>query len=117
MRIRSEFVDFVIEQMAPVCSVRARAMFGGYGIYRDDIMFAIIADDRLYLKSDAQTLDQFEALGLPRFSYVARGKTIRLDYFEAPPEVFEDRTAMQDWTQRACTAALRANAPSQRRSK
>ena len=49
----SEFVDHVLELMAPWAAVRARRMFGGYGLYRDTTMFALVADDTLYLKADA----------------------------------------------------------------
>ena len=53
MARHSEFVEFVLELLAPLGNVRARAMFGGYGIYRGEIMFAIITDDRMYFKADA----------------------------------------------------------------
>lgn len=45
-----EFVEFVIEQISFIGGLRVRAMFGGYGVYRDDRIFAIIVDERLYLK-------------------------------------------------------------------
>jgi DNA transformation protein len=104
----SEFVEFVIEHMAPLGRVRARAMFGGYGIYQDDCMFAIIADDRLYFKADSTTRTEFEAKGLSQFTYIARRKTVTLQYFEAPPEVFEEPETMRHWGQKAHAAALRA---------
>lgn len=103
---RSEFVEFVIEQMACIGKPRARAMFGGYGIYQDDCMFAIIGDDRLYFKADSTTHAEFEARGLSPFIYVARGKTVTLHYFEAPPEVFDEPEAMRVWAQKAYGAAL-----------
>ena len=54
MAKHSEFVRFVLDLMEPVGEVRARAMFGGFGIYQQDTIFAIIADDRLYFKADNQ---------------------------------------------------------------
>ncbi len=107
----SEFVEFVIEQMASFGSPRARAMFSGYGVYRDDQIFAFIVDDRLYLKVDATSRVEFEAKGLRPFSYVARGKSVTMSYFEAPPEVFEDPEAMRLWAQKAYEAAVRAKKP------
>ena len=47
MARHSEFVEFVLELLTPVGAVRARAMFGGFGIYRGDTFFAIIVDDKL----------------------------------------------------------------------
>lgn len=100
-----EFVQFVLEQMAPFGRVRARAMFGGFGIYRDECMFAIIVDDRLYFKTDAATRGEFEARGLGPFTYVMRGKPVTMSYFEAPPEVFEEPDTMQHWAQMAYVTA------------
>ena len=105
---RTEFVDFVIEQLAPLGAVRAKAMFGGFGVYLDDLMFAIIVDDSLYFKVDATSREAFAALGLRPFTYSSRGKTVTMQYYEAPPDVFESPDAMHDWAQRAIGAALRA---------
>ncbi|MBS4095327.1 MAG: TfoX/Sxy family protein [Sulfuricella sp.] len=105
---RSDFVDFVIDQLAPLGAVRAKSMFGGFGVYLDELMFAIIVDDSLYFKVDALSREEFAALGLQPFTYAARGKTVTMQYYAAPPEVFESPEAMHDWAQRAVGAALRA---------
>lgn len=47
MSRHSEFVKFVIEQMSFIGGLQVRAMFGGYGIYRDDLIFAIVVADSL----------------------------------------------------------------------
>ena len=102
-----EFVELVRELMAPLGEIKARAMFGGWGIYQRETMFAIVVADRLYLKADDATRSEFLALRLEPFTYVARGKTITLQYFEAPAEVFESPEAMQNWSRLAIGAALR----------
>lgn len=107
----SEFVEFVIEQMTPFGRPTVRAMFGGYGVYRDDRIFAIIVDDRLYFKVGPTTRAEFEAKGLRPFCCVARGKTVTMSYFEAPPEVFEDPQDMRCWAQKAYAAAVRSKEP------
>ncbi len=38
--------------MAGFGPVTVRPMFGGAGIFRDGLMFALIADEVLYLKAD-----------------------------------------------------------------
>lgn len=108
MKPGAQFVEWVAEQMAFVGGLRIRAMFGGYGIYQGDCMFALIADDRLYFKADATTRVEFEAKGLSPFTYVARGKSMTVQYFEAPPEVFEEQEAMRSWVQKAFEAAVKA---------
>ena len=103
----SEFVQFMLELMAPVGEVRARAMFGGFGIYQRDTIFAIVVDDRLYFRVDDATRPKFAALGLNPFTYVARGKMITMQYYEAPPEVFEAPEVMCSYALDAVGAALR----------
>lgn len=108
MARQSEFIEFVLELLTPLGGVRARAMFGGHGIYRGELMFAIIVDDRMYFKADADTRKTFTKLGLAPFTYVARGKTQTLQYYEAPPEVFEEPEAMLKWARQAIDTALKA---------
>ena len=103
-----KFVEFVIEQMSFIDGLRVRAMFGGHGVYQGDCIFAIIVDDTLYFKADSTTRGEFEAKGLRPFTYVARGKPVTMQYFEAPPEVFEEPQAMRSWVQKAYGAAIRA---------
>lgn len=112
---RSEFLDFVIEQMAGLGAVSARAMFGGYGLYCNGLFIAIIAKDTLYFKADTQSQPRFEARGLARFQYQARGKTLQLMYYAAPPEVHDEAQAMLEWGQLALAAAVRARRPARKK--
>jgi len=91
----SEFVDFVLELLTPIGNTRARAMFGGFGIYRDDTFFAIIVQDKLYFKTDHMTRGEYTARGLSPFTYAVRGKSVTMQYYEVPPEVFEEPETMQ----------------------
>ena len=56
-------VDHCLELLAPLGAVRARRMFGGHGLYIDDLFVAIIAFDRLYLKADEATRERFAGAG------------------------------------------------------
>lgn len=107
MSVRNEFVEFVLEQLAPLGSVSARAMFGGHGIYQRDTIFALMLEDRLYFKADDLSRAEFTERGLGPFTYTARGKLTTMKYYEAPPEVFEEPEAMLSWAQQAIDAALR----------
>lgn len=107
----SEFVAFVLEQMTFVHGLRVRGMFSGYGIFQEDCMFALIIADQLYFKADATTRIAFEAKGLHPFTYAARGKLVEVQYFEAPPEVFDEIDAMRLWVNKALLAAIGARKP------
>lgn len=113
MQDRQEFARFVAEQMgmAGLGAITARRMFGGHGLYCDGLFLAIITGEQLYFKADPQTQDAFEARGLQRFTYSARGRSVQLMYYEAPAEVFDEMPAMRHWGRLALEAAVRARKP------
>lgn len=96
------FKDHALDQLAPA---EARSMFGGWGLYRDGACFAIVYRGRLYLKTDEAGRARFIAEGMKPFR-PAPGKTLK-SFYEAPPEVLEDRSAAQAWAERAMEAATR----------
>jgi DNA transformation protein len=108
---RSDFVEYVLELMAPAGPVQAKAMFGGHGLYRDETMFAIIVDDTLYLKADDRTRGEFQALGLDPFTYeLPNRKIVSMSYFRAPDRAMDDPAYMKPWVDKAHEAARRAHA-------
>jgi len=112
-------VDHCLELLAPLGAVRARRMFGGHGIYIDDLFVAIIAFERLYLKTDAASREHFEAAGSEPFVYDAQRGAVALGYWTVPAEAMESPALMQPWARQAIEAALRARAakPAAPRSK
>ena len=103
-----EFSRFIVELMQPVGPVTAKAMFGGYGIFLNGLMFGLIADNVLYLKIDRETENEFTAKGLEPFTYSKKGKEFKMSYYQAPAEVLEDSDEMYLWASKAYDAALRA---------
>jgi DNA transformation protein len=83
-------------------------MFGGYGMYHDGIMFALVADDVLYLKTDEVNRPKFEARNLSPFLYARKDKVISMSYNEAPGEVLDDPDEMAYWACSAIEASRRA---------
>lgn len=45
-----KFVDYVIEQIENAGEITAKKMFGEYGIYSDGKIFALICDNKLFVK-------------------------------------------------------------------
>jgi DNA transformation protein len=105
------FVEHILDLSRPAGSVRARAMFGGHGVYVDGTIVAIVVDDVMYLKTDDATRSAFVDLDLEPFRYRARDGTLHeTSYFRAPDEALESPPAMREWVRRALAAALRVNA-------
>jgi len=107
-RAPSDFVaslDDVFEHFGPV---RAKRMFGGYGIYRDELMFALVSDDVLYLKTDEAMAAELTGRDLKPFEYRKQGKRMQIAYYTAPAEIFDDPDEAERWAKRAYGAARRA---------
>ncbi len=109
-RPADDFVQHCRELLAPSGAVRSRRMFGGRGIYVDELFVALIIDERLYLKTDPATRPRFEAAGCQPFVYDGQGRQITVSYFSAPDDAMESPTLMQPWARLALEAALRARA-------
>ncbi len=63
MATNKETVSYILDQLAPL-PVRARAMFGEYGVYCEDKFVALICDDTLYVKPTAISSTFFDAADL-----------------------------------------------------
>jgi DNA transformation protein len=108
MAINAEFAAFLRDQLAPFGPVAIRPMFGGAGIFRDDVMFGLIAKDTLYLKAGDANRSDFERLSMQPFTYRGKSKPISLGYYEVPAGVLEDPDEMSDWAAKAFATALSA---------
>ncbi|TAN56366.1 MAG: TfoX family protein [Magnetospirillum sp.] len=105
-----ELADHVCDMLFPLGPVTARGMFGGFGIYLDGLMFALIAGEVLYLKVDAASKGPFEAAGMGPFKPWEH-KPMVMPYWEIPPEVMDDADQLCAWGRAAFDAALRSRKP------
>ena len=109
MAKRSEFVEHVVETMGAFGRVESKAMFGGWGLYHEGVFFALVAEDTLYFKADAQNAAHFDAAGLEPFVYESKvGERLVMSYRQAPPEALESPAVMETWARLGYGAALRA---------
>ena len=106
--------DWVLEQLAGAGRITARRMFGGTGLYRDDVFFAIIASDVLYFKvGDANRAD-YEARGMQQFRPFDDKPYLSMSYYEVPADVLEDPDECVHWVHRSVSVALAARKPTPR---
>ena len=106
------YLDFIKEQLSDFGPVTVRRMFSGAGIFQDGLMFALIANETLYLKADSVSQGEFQALNLSPFTYAAKGgKKVVMAYWRAPEACLDERDEMTLWARKAFAAALRARKP------
>ena len=109
MSAKDAFANYCADLLSPLGPTRVRRMFGGHGIYVDDLFVAIVVGEVLYLKADAETLPRFEAAGCAPFTYAAKGRgRVSLGYRAAPAEAMDSPALMRPWAELAMQAALRA---------
>lgn len=104
------FVNHCVELLQPLGTVRTKRMFGGWGLYVDEIFIAIVAFERLYLKVNDTTRAAFEAEGCEPFVYDSKTGSVALGYWTAPADALDSPALMQPWARRALQAALAARA-------
>jgi DNA transformation protein len=112
---QKHFMERCMALLDPLGPVTARRMFGGYGVFFDDllqgdVMFALVAGEQLYFKCDPQSLPRFKEAGAEPFRYAKQGRTMELSYREAPQGSLESSAALLPWAELALSAARAAQA-------
>lgn len=108
MAISDEYLEYLKEQLAWLPRLYVRRMFGGAGFYSDELFFAIATDDGLYLKGDSESEGVYQEGGSERFTYKARGKISRMNFWLVPSDVLESEEVLHRWVGIALETALRA---------
>lgn len=85
--------------------VTSRSMFGGVGIFADDIMFAMVTSaGQPCLRTSEETEDEFEAYGSERFHE-------RMPYHTIPPNILANHGELRAWAGKALAVARAAKKP------
>lgn len=117
MPVSGSFRTFVVDQLRRVVGrVRARAMFGGVGIYAGERFFALIADDTLYFKVDESNRPDFETRGMAAFRPYGESGEV-MGYYQVPEDVLEDPEALRPWVEKAVAVARQKRRKGSRRGR
>lgn len=103
-----EFVAELFDQLGPI---RSRRMFGGAGVYAHDAMFALLADDVIYLKTDDSLRAELEEEGAEPFRFEKKdGSITQMSYFRLPDAAMDNQDEACDWGRKALDVALKSKA-------
>lgn len=108
MALDPRLSELAEELFGPLGSIGVRKMFGGGGIYCDGVMFALIADNVIYLKADAQSQPGFVAEGLGPFVYQGKEKPVAMSYWRMPERLLDEPVDALEWGRAALRAARSA---------
>jgi DNA transformation protein len=89
-------------------AVDVRRMFSGFGIYADDVCFALYLRGEFYLKADETTIPRFLAEGSEHFSYSTRAKTVSVkSWWRVPIRLYDEPEELADWARQAVAVAAK----------
>lgn len=86
----SETADALVDALQSLGEVSSKKMFGGYGIFGDGVMFALVDSSGtpfLRVGDSNQT----------RFDKASSDKHSRMPYFSIPPAIFGDQSKLEEW--------------------
>jgi DNA transformation protein len=104
-----DYAQYVTEDlMSEIDGVSARAMFGGFGMYKDGVIFGLIVENQLYFKVDETTVEKYKKLGSKPFEYEMRGKVSAMPYWLVPEPILDDAEELRAWVEEAEEISLKA---------
>lgn len=108
MAVSSNYLQYVLKQLGALGGVASRKMFGGVGLYCDDVFFGLIDDDTLFFKVNATNRGDYESRDMAQFRPYPEKPEVSMSYFAVPPDVLEDPAQLVIWAQKSVAAAVAA---------
>lgn len=103
---------------APFGKVVIRRMFGGEGLYRDNVMFGFVFGEQIYLKTDEAGRQAFIAEGAAPFVYpMKKGDITSHNYYALPDRLYDDPDELAEWARAAFVVARSKSASKTRKAK
>jgi DNA transformation protein len=106
MALNEEFKNFVLDQLQGIGEFETKRMFGGLALLKEGSAFAKIKHDKVWLKVDERNRNQFEKYEMQQYTY-GKENSRKLNFFETPIDIIEDRDKLQEWARISMQIALR----------
>lgn len=84
-----------------------RPLFGGYSLFVNGVIFAMVSEGELYLRACEQCTDYFTKKSAPTLQYFKRGQPIQLNYFQVDEELWQDKNQLIQLSTSALRSARR----------
>jgi DNA transformation protein len=117
MSVQPQYLAYVLEQLEGLRAVSPRRMFGGVGLYSDELFFGLIDDDTLFFKTDASNSAEYTARNMPRFMPPVNRPMGPMGYHQVPADVIEDAETLVSWARKSVAVALASRAAKARPKK
>lgn len=106
----NSFVKYIINDLLRnISGVSSKAMFGGHGIYKDGVIFAIVVDNELYFKVDNSNRVEYERSASEQFIYQSKKGPVKMPYWKVPENVMENPNLAAQWAEQSVDASKKLN--------
>jgi DNA transformation protein and related proteins len=105
MGVGAAFLQYILEQLERTGRVTSRRLFGGIGLYCDDVFFGLIDDDTLYFKVNDTTRADYETRGSKPFKPYADRPEVSMSYYTVPADILDDSEELVAWARRSVAIA------------
>jgi DNA transformation protein and related proteins len=106
------------EIFAPFGTIAIRPMFGFHGLFAGDVMFGVLVDESIYLKTDAETVKAYAAERSKPFTFrKPNGERIVTSYFALPERLLDEPDELAQWARRAYEIASTSPTAQRKRRK
>ncbi len=86
----AEAAESLVDDLQPLGGITSKKMFGGYGVFSDSVMFAIVdSTGQCFLRADEATSEKYEAEGGERHG--------KMPYWTIPASVRDDDELLLTW--------------------
>ncbi len=93
-----EIGEALLKTLSVVGDVNGRKMFGGYGIFAEDAMFALVSSDGdIHFKVGDSNRAKYEAAGSKQFHH--------MPYFQLPEAIYQEDDDLFAWAKESIAIA------------
>ena len=106
MPVNEDYKNFILDQLTGIGEFEVKKMFGGIALLYQGSAFAKIKHDKVWLKVGESNRRDFEQQNMPQYTY-GKDNARKLNFYETPVDVIEDREKLVDWAKRSMAVALK----------
>ena len=100
------FNDYIVgDVLRDVPGIVSKAMFGGWSIYKDGVIFGLIADGELYFKVDDSNIENYKQRESHPCVYEGKNKQVTMSYWTVPEDILENQSELLEWIEKSIKAS------------
>ncbi len=101
-----DFLEFLTDQLSTFDAIEIKKMFGGYGFFKEGLMFGMVGNDSFRLKVDDTNKEDYIVKGMEPFQSASKKKG--MPYWEVPQDILEDKAVLAKWAKKSFAIAKAA---------